>query len=268
MLRWRGGVVGRLVAGERMLTPRAEPVAGDFVEGDTREKIRHRLASFARSEIERRLAPLFAISALPLGGVGRGLAFQLADALGALPMGEVAHQVAALDPADRAALSRHGVRFGTETVYVEPLLRPETLRFRALLWAVRNGRGAPALPSARRLAKAIEIDPALPASFYAALGFFVAGGLALRADRLERLAAAARRLARKWPVRCGRPACGARRRRAGCPAAAADGARLSRGHRGRRRKLSSRGRAAAAKRPAAFRGLRRGKAIPLPNCGS
>jgi ATP-dependent RNA helicase SUPV3L1/SUV3 len=195
-LRWRGGVVGRLVAGERMLAPRVEAIGGDFVEGDTREKIRQRLGAFARSEIEGRLASLFAISTLPLGGVGRGLAFQLADALGALPRGEVERQIAALDPADRAVLSRHGVRFGTETVYVEPLLRPEAMRFRALLWAVRNGRGAPALPGARRLAKAVDVDPALPASFYAALGFFVADGVALRADRLERLAASARRLGR------------------------------------------------------------------------
>ncbi len=81
-LRWRGGVVGRLVAGERMLTPRVEAIGGDFVEGDLREKIRQRLAAFVRTEIERRLAPLFAISGLPLGGVARGLAFQLADALG------------------------------------------------------------------------------------------------------------------------------------------------------------------------------------------
>ena len=197
ILRWRGGPVGRLTAGERMLTPRAEPLAGDFVEGEARERIRQRLAAFARAEIERRLAPLSAISALPLGGVGRGLAFQLADALGALPAQQVAREVAALAPADRAALSRHGVRFGTETVYVEPLLRPETLRWRALLWAIRHGCAAPALPPARRLAKAFEIDPALPPSFYAALGFFVGDRLALRPDRLERLAAAARRLARR-----------------------------------------------------------------------
>ena len=113
-----------------------------------------------------------------------------------MPAAEVAGQVATLAPADRAALSRHGVRFGTETVYVEPLLRPEALRFRALLWAVRHGRAMPALPTARRLAKVIDIDPALPRSFYTALGFFVADCLALRADRVERLAAAARRLAR------------------------------------------------------------------------
>ncbi len=198
-LRWRGGVVGRLVAGERMLTARAEPMAGDFIEGDVREKIRQRLAAFVRTETERRLQPLFAIAALPLGAVGRGLAFQLADALGALPAGDGAHHVAALDPADRAALGRHGVRFGTEMVYVELLLRSDALRFRALLWAVRHGRDTPALPSARRLAKVIEVDRDLPASFYAALGFFVADGVALRADRLERIAAAARRSSRNGP---------------------------------------------------------------------
>jgi ATP-dependent RNA helicase SUPV3L1/SUV3 len=199
MLRWRGGVVGRLVAGERMLAPRAEALGGDFIEGETREKIRHRLQLFVRAEIERRLDPLFAISALRLGAVGRGLAFQLADALGSLPAAAATREVAALDRADRAAMSRAGVRFGTETIYVEPLLRADALRFRALLWAVQHGRTVPQLPAARRPGKAITTDPALPASLYSAIGFFVAGGLALRADRVERLAAAARRLARAGP---------------------------------------------------------------------
>ena len=199
LLRWRGGVVGRLVAGERMMSPRAEAIGGDFVEGDTREKIRQRLLAFVRAEVERRLAALFAISSLPLGGVGRGLAFQLTDALGSLPASAAARVVTALDRADRAAMSRHGVRFGTEMIYVEPLLRPEALRFRALLWAVRHGRAIPPVPGARRLGKAIATDPALPASFYAAIGFFVTGGLALRADRVERLAAAARQLSRGGP---------------------------------------------------------------------
>ena len=111
------------------------------------------------------------------------------------------------DRADRAALGRHGVRFGTEMVYVEPLLRPEALRFRALLWAVRHGRDDPGAAARRdaspRQSRSIR---QLPASFYAALGFFVADGLALRADRLERLAAAARRLEPEWPVRCRRRA--------------------------------------------------------------
>ncbi len=199
MLRWRGGLFGRLTAGERMLTPRAEPLSSDFIAGEAREQVRRRLQAFVRSEVERRLAPLFNAPTLPLGGVARGLLFQLADALGALPASEAAAQVSALDPSDRAALGRHGVRFGIATVYFEPLLRPEPLHIRALLWSVRHGRPVPPLPSARRLARPFEIDPALPPSFYAALGFVVIDGLALRADRLERLAGAARRLARRGP---------------------------------------------------------------------
>ena len=157
MLRWRGGPVGRLVAGERMLTPRAEPLAGDFIEGEAREKVRQRLAAVC----PRR-------DRAPAGAAVRrlGLAARRGRARSRLSARRRARrlaggarwraEVAALDPADRAALGRLGVRFGTETVYFEPLLRPEALRFRALLWAVRHGREVPPLPPARRLAKAID----------------------------------------------------------------------------------------------------------------
>jgi ATP-dependent RNA helicase SUPV3L1/SUV3 len=202
-LRWRSAMVGRMVAGETLVAPRAEPLAGDFLEGEAREKVRRRLQEFLRKDIERRLAPLFAAQALPLGGVGRGLVYQLVGALGCLPALDVADQVAALEPADHKALSRLGVRFGTESVYFEPLLRADTMRFQALLWGVSQGRPVSKLPSARRLAKPIKIDPELPPSFYAAIGFRILDGLTLRPDRLERLAAAARRLARQGPFRAG-----------------------------------------------------------------
>jgi ATP-dependent RNA helicase SUPV3L1/SUV3 len=60
----------------------------------------------------------------------------------------------------------------------------------------RHGRTVPPLPGARNRGKAIPVDPELPASFYAAIGRRIVGGLALRPDRLERLAAAARSRAR------------------------------------------------------------------------
>jgi len=189
---WRGGLVGRLVAGDHLLAPRVEVLAGNFLEGPARERVRQRLQSFARTEIERRLAPLFVLRDLLLSGVGRGLAFQLVDALGCLPVGEAGEQLRALDRPARRALARAGVRFGAESIYLEPLLGADTARFRALLWAVRQGRAVPRLPGARAFGKAIAVDPDLPPSFYAALGRRVVGGLALRPDRLERLAAAAR----------------------------------------------------------------------------
>jgi ATP-dependent RNA helicase SUPV3L1/SUV3 len=196
MLHWHGEVVGRLVAGSRMLAPRIDLLLGDFVDGDARGRIRQRLHAFLGGEIERRLAPLFAAQALPLGSVGRGLVFQLVDELGCVPRIDVCHQLRALESPDRIALSRLGLRFGTESVYFEPMQRLDIVRFRALLWAVQHGRPALPLLSKRYLTKVVEIDPALPASFYSAIGLRVFTGLALRPDRLERLAAAARRLAR------------------------------------------------------------------------
>ena len=198
-LRWRGESVGRMAVGARLLAPRAEPIAGDFIEGDAREKVRRRLQEFLRNEVEQRLSQLFAARALPLEGVGRGLVFELVNALGCLPAVAVGRQVAALKPADRRALRQLGVRFGTESVYLEPLLRSKSMRFRALLWAVSQGRPMPPVPSPRRLGKPMECDPTLPLSFYAALGLRVIDGIVLRPDRLERLAAAARRLARGGP---------------------------------------------------------------------
>ena len=202
-LLWRGGPVGLIAAGESLLTPRAEPLSSEFLEGEGRERIRRRLQQFLRGEVERRLAPLFAAQALPLGGGGRGLVFQLVDALGCLPVAEAGRQVAALDPSDRSVLSRFGVRFGTESIYLEALLRADSMRFRALLWAIRQGRPVPPLPAARRFAKPFQTDPALPAAFYAAVGLRVVEGLALRPDRLEHVAVAARRLARGGPFSAG-----------------------------------------------------------------
>ena len=196
LLRWHGSSVGRLVAGTQMLTPQVDLLIGDFVEGGARERIRQRLRAFLGAEIERRLAPLFAAQALPLGGVGRGLVFQLVAELGCVPRAAVRRQLKALEPADRIALSRLGLRFGTESIFFEPMQRINIMRFCALLWAVQCGRREPPLLSKRRLTKVIETDPALPASFYAAIGHRVLRGFALRPGRLERLATTARRLAR------------------------------------------------------------------------
>jgi ATP-dependent RNA helicase SUPV3L1/SUV3 len=188
---WRGGPVGRLVASDAILAPRIEVRASDFLDGEARDRVRQRLQLFVKGEIERRLAPLFAAQALPLESAGRGLVFQLVDALGCLAAEDVAAPLKALDTPGRRALGRIGIRFGTQTIYVEALLGAETERFRALLWAVHHGRAVPPLPGARQRGKAIAVDPLLPPSFYAAIGRRVLDGLALRPDRLERLAATA-----------------------------------------------------------------------------
>ncbi|MBV9828421.1 MAG: disulfide oxidoreductase [Alphaproteobacteria bacterium] len=193
---WQGGLVGRLAAGDALLNPRVEVRAGDFLEGEARERVRVRLQSFAKTEIERHLAPLVAAGDLPLGGAARGIVFQVLDAGGTLATGATANSPRDIAATDRRALARLGWRFGQHAIYVEPLLGFEAMRFRALLWAIREGRALPRLPGARNRGKAVPIDADLPASFYGAIGRVTVGGWALRPDRLERLAAAAHQRAK------------------------------------------------------------------------
>jgi len=163
--------------------------------GIVREGVRRRLAAFLRDHVRRGLAPLHRALDAELGGAARGLVFRLGEALGSLPAAEVAGQRAALDAADRKALARLGLRFGTETVYLDGLLKPRAAALKALLWSVWRGAPAPAAP--RGVAEARDLD--ISEAAYAAMGYRVLGPRILRVDRVERLAAAMRRLARQGP---------------------------------------------------------------------
>ena len=139
--------------------------------------------------------PLYRARSAELAGPARGLVYQLAEALGTLPARDVAQLTAALQGADRKALARLGVRLGTESVYLEPLLKPRAARLRALLWSARTGAAIPQAPESTSAPRELAVTD----EAYAAMGFCALGPRVLRADRLERVAAAARRLARQGP---------------------------------------------------------------------
>jgi ATP-dependent RNA helicase SUPV3L1/SUV3 len=192
MLLWRGGAVGRLSAGESALDPQIDVFAGHSLDSPLRETIRRRLASFWGMEKRRSLAALLRARHAELDGAARGLIYQLCEALGALPAGEVAAQCAGLGGKDRKALARLGVRLGTETVYLDGMLKREAMAVAALLWAVQRRAVPPSLPGG----VAAPRDAAIADDAYRAIGYRVLGPRILRVDKVEALAAAARRLAR------------------------------------------------------------------------
>ena len=192
-LLWRGGAVGRLLPGETPLHPRIAALPGDFLDGPPRELVRQRLAAFLEATLRQRLAALFRAEAADLTGPARGLVFQLGEALGSLPARAVASLRAGLGAGDRKTLARLGVRLGVETVYLEPLLKPAAAALCGVLWAVAAESPPPPMPAGT----APRRDAAVPEAGYAAMGYRVLGPRALRVDRLERFAAAARRQARQ-----------------------------------------------------------------------
>jgi len=192
-LLWREAVVARLAAGDSPLAPRIRVDDSEFLDGPGRERLRRRLAAWLERYLRNRLGPLYALEEAPLQGAARGLAFQLAEALGSLPRRAVAEQLQALGREERRALGRLGVGIGAESLYLGVLLRPAAIRLRALLWAIRHDRPLPGLPEegAAVLRGAAAEDPQL----CDALGYrrlrHRGRAVALRVDLLERLARAA-----------------------------------------------------------------------------
>ncbi|BBK29551.1 ATP-dependent RNA helicase SUPV3L1/SUV3 [Stella humosa] len=197
-IAWEGAPIARLAAGATFLAPAVLVHDSEFLTAPLREALRRRLAARVEAEVAATLAPLFRLERLALDGPGRGLAFQLAEAQGCLHRAGAEPQLAALSPADRAVLTRAGVRFGAEWVYLAPLLRPAAVALRAILWmAAAEEPGAAPIPHPGRLG--VPGEAGVSPDFYRAIGYPLLGPRALRVDRLEALSAAARRLARGGP---------------------------------------------------------------------
>jgi ATP-dependent RNA helicase SUPV3L1/SUV3 len=193
VLSWEGAPVARAIAGETITSPRVDPLPSDLLDGAERERLRRRLALWLDGHIAHRLRPLVAAAAdAGVAGATRGVLFQLIEALGLLPRRELAAQ---LPLADLKTLRRLGVRLGRESLWFPALASAAGLA--ALLWCVKAGRAPAPLPP-RRPASLVR-DPALPAEFYHAVGYRLAGSLVVRADALERLSDLAHRLADQGP---------------------------------------------------------------------
>ena len=193
-IAWGQEPIARLVTGDRAVNPRVELRPVDFLEGEARDAVKRRLERYVREAIGRILAPLEAALASPLAPAARGLVFQLGEGLGSLDIEPIRSLIATLDAADRKALARLGIRFGTETIYFEKLLKPAAVTLRALLWTIHSGIGPLPVPPSGRLSVARET---LPVAYLDAIGYRPVGARAIRADRLESLAAALRARARE-----------------------------------------------------------------------
>jgi ATP-dependent RNA helicase SUPV3L1/SUV3 len=193
-LRWLGDAVAKLVGGDEVLRPRLRILADEHLNGAPREVVQTRLDHWLKTHIERLLAPLFTIAAADdVIGIARGVAFQLVEALGVLERQKVAEEVKTLDQNARAALRKHGVRFGAYHVYVPALLKPGPRALAAQLWALKHGGPElNGLTELQHLASSgrtsIPVDKEVDRGLYRTVGYRVCGERAVRVDILERLA--------------------------------------------------------------------------------
>jgi ATP-dependent RNA helicase SUPV3L1/SUV3 len=193
-IRWTGDAVAKLAASDDVLHPRIRIIADDRLSGASREAVQARLDLWLKTHIEKLLGPLFGLSkAEDITGIGRGIAFQLVEALGVLERTKIANEMKDLDQASRATLRKYGVRFGAYHIYFPALLKPAARALASLLWAEKQDNvDMSALSGAQHLASSgrtsFAIDKALPRDAYRVLGYRQCGERAVRVDILERLA--------------------------------------------------------------------------------
>ena len=197
-LLWRGAAIAYLEAGEHPLKPRVSAIPSDLLPAPLRDELRRHGAERVARRVRAGLAPLFALEAAPLEGAARGLAYQLVERLGIVPREAVAAQLEALDGAARRHLKRLGVRVGQDRVYLPALLKPAPIALKTMLWAIHHDMiDLVAPPAAGRLS--VALAGSAPPGYYEAIGYRCLGPLAVRLDRLERLALELERRGRAGP---------------------------------------------------------------------
>ena len=186
---WRGHEVARLGPGKNLLSPRILLDRRiDRVSDKGREAVIVRLKDWLRGRAEAVLGPLRAAGhaaqdpAAP--AAVRALLALLVDEGGIAARDAVAAPLAALDKAQRRAVTRLGVRIGALDLYLPAVLKPEAMRWRAALRAAAADTIMPALPP--------EASTVLPAgadrALLTRLGFRAAGPQMIRVDIAERIA--------------------------------------------------------------------------------
>ncbi|KAB0679241.1 helicase-related protein [Aureimonas leprariae] len=194
LLRWLGAPVASLTAGESALKPRLVLLADEQLAGPARDKVQARAERYVTFQISTLLKPLADLAgAEELTGTARGLAYRLVENFGLLQRREISDEVRSLDQEARAALRRHGVRFGAYHIFVPALVKPAPANLLTLLWGIaKDGRDKPGfgdvtglLATGRTSAVA---DTSYDPVFYALAGYRILGRRAVRVDILERLA--------------------------------------------------------------------------------
>ena len=195
LIRWLGEPVGRLTAGDHILRPIVRVLADDQLTGPALEMVQKRLDAWLGQHIKKYLGPLLDLEAGEgLEGIGRGIAFQVAESLGVLERSRVANEIKSLDQNGRGGLRKFGVRFGAYHLYLPLLLKPAPRSLAAQLWALKHGgiEGVKGLDEVAHLAStgrtSFAADQETPKGLYLAAGFRVSGERAVRVDILERLA--------------------------------------------------------------------------------
>ncbi len=148
---WKGNLLGALARGRSLMQPVFAPVkAVAGLEGDALREITTRAEAWIEAQLAKAMGGIVGLQELAqqadVDGNVRALAVQLADAGGIAGRHYLADAIAALPKEARGAARKGGIVFGALDIYHHAALKPAAAKWRAALFAAREGRAMPELP--------------------------------------------------------------------------------------------------------------------------
>ena len=148
---WKGELLGLLTKGRSLMQPSFTPVkAVAGLESDVLREIITRAEQWIEGQLAKAMGGIVGLQELAqqadIDGNVRALAVQLADAGGIAGRHYLAEAIAALPKEARGAARKGGIVFGALDIYHHAALKPAAAKWRAALFAARDGHPMPSLP--------------------------------------------------------------------------------------------------------------------------
>ena len=148
---WKGELLGTLAKGRTFMQPAFVPVkAVAGLEGDALREITTRAEAWMAAQLAKAMGGIVGLQELAqqadVDGNVRALAVRLADEGGIAGRHYLADAIAALPKEARGAARKGGIVFGALDIYHHAALKPAAAKWRAALFAARDGRAMPELP--------------------------------------------------------------------------------------------------------------------------
>ena len=197
-LEWNGFPVAHLTLGKDALHPGLALFRSEL-DNNIVQQIERRLERWLTDHVQHILKPLARLIEADVGATGRGILFQLQEAMGLLPRHAIETQLNRLTKSERADLRRLGIRFGALSVFLPAMLQPDRSALAVGLWQLHQEPNNTYLETpAPRLS--VPADNRVSPGFYGAAGYVRLGRRAIRADMAERLTGAVHKQTRKSVV--------------------------------------------------------------------
>jgi ATP-dependent RNA helicase SUPV3L1/SUV3 len=148
---WKDEPLGALSKGRSLMQPAFTPVkAVAGLEGDALREITTRAEEWIAAQLAKAMGGIVGLQEIAqqpdVDGNVRALAVRLADEGGIAGRHYLADAIAALPKEARGAARKGGIVFGALDIYHHAALKPAAAKWRAALFAARDGRAMPELP--------------------------------------------------------------------------------------------------------------------------